>query len=241
VLEKRRFTFHRENQEDSMMKRIAQWSLWAVGLALLVGLNSAPAAAGDKLYEVTVTNLTKGQIISPPIVYNHRWSFQLFSPGEPAIPELAAVAEDADSAGLVDLLMEEPDVGDVVVAEGVVPPGGSMTVQVRVQKPLRYISALGMLVTTNDAFFAGTTAVPRDGRSFYSNAWDAGSEANTQDCDDIPGPPCGSPFQRVTTGAEGYVFIHAGIQDRGDLTAEGQDWRNPVARIEIRRVKGGKH
>ena len=52
----------------------------------------------------------------------------------------------------------------------------------------------------------------------------------------IPGPPCGNPFQRDVTDAEGYVFISPGIQGVGDLDGQ-QDWRNPVARIAITPVR----
>jgi hypothetical protein len=38
-------------------------------------------------------------------------------------------------------------------------------------------------------------------------------------------------------GEEGYVHIHAGIHGVGDLEPGMRDWRNPVARITIRRVK----
>jgi hypothetical protein len=93
-----------------------------------------------------------------------------------------------------------------------------------------------MLVTTNDAFFSARTWVPFIGKTIYAQAWDAGSEANTQDCDHIPGPPCGNGGVRVEDGAEGYVYVHAGIQARGSLDPAVHDWRNPVAKIEIRRA-----
>ncbi|UCF66892.1 MAG: spondin domain-containing protein, partial [Acidobacteriota bacterium] len=103
-----------------------------------------------------------------------------------------------------------------------------------------------MLVTTNDAFFAGTVpelqrAVLVGSRSplmasAEAPAYDAGSERNTENCDHIPGPPCMSPFQRVTDGAEGYVYVHAGVHGSGDLDAAMRDWRNPVARISVRRI-----
>lgn len=71
-----------------------------------------------------------------------------------------------------------------------------------------------MLVTTNDAFAAlnGVRLPRRGSTSFSSVAYDAGSEANTENCSDIPGPPCGNPFVRVTAGAEGTD----GALDKGD-------------------------
>ena len=149
---------------------------------------------------------------------------------------MAGLAEDAANDPLVALLGAEPKVADVAVGGGVILPGESATLRVRAWGHARYITALGMLVTTNDAFFAGEMRAPAFGKSIYATAWDAGSEANTQDCDHIPGPPCGNPEVRVTDGAEGFVYVHAGIQDRGSLNPADHDWRNPVAKITVRRV-----
>ena len=204
-------------------------------LVMLLALTCVPVMAqGGREFEVTITNLTAGQILSPPIVYSHRGGFKLFKPGEEALPELAGVAEDADSEPLLALLSAESRVHDVTIADGVVLPGASTKVTIRTRGNSDVISALGMLVTTNDAFFA-TGRRPGNGRVYaLAPAWDAGSEANTQECEHIPGPPCGNGGVRVTDGAEGYVYIHAGIQDRGSLDPQVHDWRNPVARISIR-------
>jgi hypothetical protein len=40
----------------------------------------------------------------------------------------------------------------------------------------------------------------------------------------------------MTTGAEGFVHVHAGIHGIKDLVPARDDWRNPVARIEVRRL-----
>ena len=224
------------------MKPCSKRLTWTLGILMLVLTALSTAAeerffsGGGHIYEVTITNLTKGQILSPPIVFSHRWGYKLFTPGEPASPELAGVAEDADSEPLLALLNAEPRVHDSMIADGVVMPGQSATVKVATRGNTRFISTLGMLVTSNDAFFAAGHVAPSHRTSFYAQAWDAGSEANTQDCAHIPGPPCGSPGVRVEDGAEGYVYTHAGIQDRDSLSSETHDWQNPVARIEIRRA-----
>ena len=209
--------------------------------AALVILSALPVVAQEQdrsfqSYEVTITNLTGGQILSPPIVYSHRGRFELFTPGEEAIPELASVAEDAASDDLLALLGAEPWVADVSIGDNVVMPGESMTVGIQAPWGYRHVSALGMLVTTNDAFFAASTWVPFYGTKVYAQAWDAGSEANTQDCAHIPGPPCGNGGVRVEDGAEGFIYIHGGIQDRGSLDPAMHDWRNPVAKVQIRRA-----
>jgi hypothetical protein len=70
-----------------------------------------------------------------------------------------------------------------------------------------------------------------------ATAYDAGSEANSEDCDFIPGPPCGNGGVRDTDGAEGYVYIHSGIHGIGGLDPAEFDWLNPVATVKIERVK----
>jgi len=190
-------------------------------------------------YEVTITNLTYRQIISPPVVVVHDRRFRLFEPGQPASDELAELAEGGATGPLAGLLMASRGVHDYAVAAGGIPPGGSSTVEVRVRGRAKLLSLAGMLITTNDAF-AGLDAftVPSgSSRTMIvdADAWDAGSERNTENCNDIPGPPCGDPNLRVTDGAEGFVHVHRGIHGVDELVAANMDWRDPVARVTIKR------
>jgi len=214
--------------------------------ALLFGGAAAEAADFGTLrgasYTVTITNLTYDQTISPPVVVTHDERFSLFEPGRPAGDELAALAEDGMTGPLVGLLMVSTGVSDFTVAAGGIPPQGSISVRVGVGGRARLLSLAGMLISTNDAFagidgHAIALGLLNSAGSMIIDvpAWDAGSEANTESCDHIPGPPCGSPGVRVTEGAEGFVHVHRGIRGTGDLDASAKDWRNPVARISITR------
>ncbi len=211
------------------------------GTAISVDLRSARADEDSKV-EVTVTNLTRGQIISPVVVASHRARFEpFFQLGAPASYELAMVAEDAILDPLITALSGDPKVLDVEILAhmgGPIPPGVTASVIVDIQGSFRHISMAGMLVTTNDAFFAlrGARVPSKGSRTYRSPAYDAGSEANTEACAHIPGPPCDNPLVRVTDGAEGYVHIHAGIHGIADLDPEAHDWRNPVAEITLRRL-----
>lgn len=218
-------------------RKVLRASSALVCLAGLLGAGAALAGDGER-YAVTVTNLTRGQILSPPVVVSHKSSIRLFTPGQPASPELAQLAEDAVSGPLLALLGTLPAVHDANIAGGVVPPGHSVTVEVEVTGGFRTISAVGMLVTTNDAFFAASgTALPAGKpAAMTAIAWDAGSEANTESCAHIPGPPCGNALVRVTDGAEGYVHVHAGVSGNGDLDEADHDWNNPVAYVTIERI-----
>jgi len=220
------------------MSRLATTTRFVLIFVLMVAIAPFVSAqeGGGTLYDVTVTNLTQGQILSPPIVVSHRNTFRVFNAGEAASAELAALAEDADSAALLALLGAEPEVNDVNIAGDVVMPGGSQTVQIEFVPGANVLTTLGMLITTNDAFFSATGRVSGRGVTFNAPAYDAGSEANTQECAHIPGPPCGNPFVRVTDGAEGFVFISSGVRAAGDLDVALHDWLNPVARITVTRV-----
>ena len=104
-------------------------------------------------YEVTITNLTRGQVFSPPIVIRHSRNFNLFKLGDPASDGLALLAEEGNPEDLIDELNPK---FDYAVADGPVLPGASESVTLKIDKRGRgsLISVAGMLVTTNDAFFA---------------------------------------------------------------------------------------
>lgn len=212
-------------------------SLFLMASFMLSGL----AFAGGKhkrWYAVTITNITHGQVITPPVLASHNDEFQLFNVGEPAIPELVALAEDGPTGDLLALLESTHDVYDSIAADGPVLPGESVTLEISTRKHFREITVVGMLATTNDAFFGvqGVQVPKKHEIVVYAPAYDAGSEANSESCETIPGPPCGNPFVRDTGEAEGYVHIHAGIHGIGDLDPSVKDWRNPVAKITIERI-----
>lgn len=216
------------------------WLFAILCAALLLAIGS-PAIAGGKhrarTYYVTITNLTGGQVFSNPIIFTHNGGVKLFVPGEPASDELFPLAEDGDASFLATALADDPSVFDTVVAEGPVLPGTSVTLEITARKRFRYLSAAAMLVSSNDAFFAvQNVRVTRWGsRSASGVAYDAGSEYNSEDCDYIPGPPCGNPGARDEVGAEGFVYIHSGIHgvEDGDLDPASADWRNPVVRVTV--------
>jgi hypothetical protein len=220
------------------MKRLNVWL--AIALITVCGiLVSGVAYAKDKttLYTVTITNITRGQIISPPIVISHNEDFQLFSLANPASPGLALLAEE----GMPTMLEAELGASDSVFqynsAGGGIPPGASMTVEIETKKDFRLLSAAGMLIFTNDAFFAfrGVEVRKKDGVTVDARAYDAGSEFNNERCDYVPG--CGGGGAHDPAAAEGYVYIHTGIHGIGDLYPAEYDWLNPVAAIMVQKVK----
>lgn len=213
-----------------------------VAMLLSAALVAAPAYAiadGD-YYEVTVTNLTRGQSFTPILVATHRAGVMLFEPGQPASPELALLAEGGNTAPLTALLAANPAVHDVITIPGLLGPGASVTARVKTQGNFDHLSMASMLVPTNDGFFAlKNVRGPRDNRrqEYESPAYDAGSEPNDELCGNIPGPVCGGEGASPNAGGEGNVHIHAGIHGIGNLVASDRDWRNPVAHISVKRVR----
>jgi hypothetical protein len=192
-------------------------------------------AAAQNTATVYITNLSR-QIISPPVVVSHTWKVAVFVPGQPASSDLAILAEDGDVSGLVDLLSSHEEVLDVVAADGMLFPGETLSFELEVRGKYNRLSAVGMLVSSNDAFF-GLSNLYLDPSQVVQRvmvpAWDAGSEANNESCDFIPGPPCGNKFVRATDGAEGFVSIHSGIHGTGDLLPSEWSWQNPVVEIAV--------
>ena len=116
-------------------------------------------------------------------------------------------------------------------------PGESVTVVISGSRYRNRLSLAGMLLPSNDSFVAiDSLFLPRYQADELALAYDAGSETNDELCISIPGPHCeGAPFSEGL--AEGFVHISRGISGEGDLAASDYDWRNPVARVSVRRIK----
>jgi hypothetical protein len=203
-------------------------------LALMVAAWSAPTMA-QEMVKVRITNVSK-QIISPPVIASHSAKIRVFVPGSPASTELSMLAEDGNPSALATLLDGSDEVLDVKVADGPLLPGATMVFELESRGRFNRVSAVGMLVTTNDGFFGlDNFLVDRSGRNERVSvpAWDAGTEFNNELCGFIPGPPCGSPLVRDTDGAEGFIHTHPGLHGGGDLSPADWSWQNPVVDIRI--------
>ncbi len=206
---------------------------------------SGDGKKGGNFYEVSITNLTKGQIISPAVVATHRSRLDpIFQLGSAASPELAGLAEDAALDPFFDMLDDNSNVASVIKllgAGGPIMPGETASAVISTRGNAREISLAAMLVTTNDTFIglSGVKLPNRGSNHYFSAGYDAGSEANNEDCDFIPGPPCGNGGVRDTAGAEGYVYVSNGVHGIADLVPADHDWHNPAALIQIKRVRGG--
>ena len=187
---------------------------------------------------ITVTNLMKGQILTPAVYITHSPEAPpLFVPGEAASSELAALAEQGVTSGLINKFSAESEVLAVARLSAFVRPGNSATINVSFDADHRLISSASMIEMTNDGFVSlRAVEVPCEGvATYFLDGWDAGSEANTELCSQIPAP-CPSPPRAGSCSAateEGFVHVHAGIQGCGGFPPETYDWRHPVAMMTI--------
>lgn len=192
------------------------------------------------MYEVTITNLTTGQPLSPPVIATHDPSVFVFKKGQAASASLKLLAEDGKNLMLAGELGEaaaEKKVTDVV-ALGMgykIMPGESKTFMVAA-KPGDVLSVATMLAATNDGF-TGVSGMKLDGTApmmTEAMAMDAGTEQNTERMKDVPAPSMGMGMA-PTTPAE-PVMEHKGITGKGDLDKAMFGWTGPVARIEVKKA-----
>jgi hypothetical protein len=215
---------------------------------------AATGPAASATYEVRITNLTPNQPLTPPLGVIHRSPVRLFQVGEPASVGVQQIAENGNLMPMLDALGASAHAADVVVAAGdPVPPllpGEERVFTIVADRGARLFSFAAMLICTNDGF-TGLHGVrlPRDvGASvtFETNAYDAGTEVNTEDFDNLV-PPCG-PLTGVDTGGagtgtsdpslaeSGVVHPHPGIAGDADLEPGVHGWTDPVARARITRI-----
>ena len=171
--------------------RFLQISLTALVSAFLIF--SAASAAGkskkskkERVYRVAITNVTKDQIFSPPVLATHEAGFRVFMAGAPASAELVKVAEDGMNGPLATMLGASPEVFDVVAAGAPILPGATAYYEIHSKGKADSMSIVGMLVSTNDGFFGVNarklSSKSRRSMSFSAVAYDAGSEGNNEDC-----------------------------------------------------------
>ncbi len=206
-------------------------------------------------YEVVVRNITKGQPFTPPLAATHNGHVDMFTVGHKASFGIKEIAENGNLAPLVDYLSASNNVSDVVVAVAGDPPpvmpGNEVRFNISAKHGSKYISFASMLICTNDGFTGIDAAMlPRnvgEYSHFNLNAYDAGTEINTEDFADIV-PPCqglvgissdddGTGESNPALAENGYITRHGGVKGGNDLVPGVHGWKNPVAKVRVRRVR----
>ena len=225
------------------------------GLAPIAAAQSGATAT----YRVTIANLAPGQPLTPPLVVLHRPTISIVEAGAPASEGLQQLAENGNPAVLVDSLSGNDAVGAVAVGEHPIASGGIpgaaaipsvATIEVTADRGANRISVASMLICTNDGFSIvhDAKAPGKVGQTstFFSHAYDAGTEVNTEAFADLV-PPC-QGLVGVTGDAEGtgmsnpdlteggVVAPHMGIAGEADLDAMAHAVAESPALVVVERI-----
>ena len=201
-------------------------------------------------FDVTVTNLTGAQPLSPVALIAHRAGYQVFEIGAAATVGLEELAEGGDNTALIAEATADAAVVATASGAGAIGPAGAETVTVEVLEsdlPDLLLSISTMLVNTNDAISGvngaaiGSMAVG-DVVTWRTIAYDAGTELNTEMATEIPGPAGGGEgFNAARNDRADRVAMHAGVvsQDDGYATSsltEQHRVDNPVTQVRVERI-----
>lgn len=242
-----------------------------IATAASVAMLALPTIAEGKesparQYSVTITNLTYGQPLSPPVIATHNGRGKVFHLGETARYGVQQVAENGRAGLLVDELNVERALGnfdDVVRSSGgpLVPPGlpasalgDRVTLTITASGSGARLSWVSMLACTNDGF-AGLDGLrlPRDiGETVVAQAgsYDAGSELNSESFADLVGGCQAAVGVRSLTGATGTGASNPALSEGGVVTAHAgvlgvaadglvpsiHGWDDPVASVSVTRI-----
>lgn len=227
-------------------------ALAAIGALLtLTAVPSSASGSGhsSRTYEVTVENLTPGQIFTPPIWATHSKRVDFVEVGEAAPYGVKEIAENGNLEPLDYAWSLAEGVRDHGIApDGPVPGGTSRTFEITAPGNAKQLTTISMVVCTNDGFTGlDSHRLPRGlGHSVTVDAmaYDAGTELNTEALADLV-PPCsdgatGTGSSNPDLAEGGVIAAHGGITNGGGdpalLDPAVWDFEQPVARYTITRT-----
>lgn len=137
-------------------------------------------------YRITITGLSEGQPLTPPLIAVHNDSASIFEVGGTASAGLELLAEEGATADLQNELIPVAGVWTVSIASDA--PGFEHQTTIAAE-PGQLISIVSMFARTNDNFIGVSNFVlPSRGsnETIESSAYDAGTETNTGLVEHIP-------------------------------------------------------
>lgn len=221
------------------MKKMTRYlGLALATLAAGVSLNVNAETSTGPMYEITVTNITKGQSFTPLLGVTHNRAIKAFEVGEMASNELGILAESGNIAPLKALLDASTKVTSTAMTQGLLNPGETTSFTIDGKKFRGQFTLAAMLIPTNDTFLAlNSVKLPKYGsKTVYAAAYDAGTETNDENCQYIPGPVCGGEGVSENDTGEGYIYPSPGISGEAELSALSYNWQGKVAKVKIQRL-----
>lgn len=229
--------------------------------AAFVGVGGAAAAddGTDATYRVTVANLAPGQPLTPPLVVLHEADATIVAPGEAASEGLQQLAENGNAEVWIDELDGAAGVTSVTVADHPIVSGGIpgaaevpsvASLEVSADGGADRITVASMLICTNDGLSivhdAELPSEVGERVAYRSEAYDAGTEVNTEAFADLV-PPCqglvgvtgeaeGTGMTNPELAEGGVVSPHPGIAGNGDLTQDAHTIAPAPALVVVERI-----
>lgn len=230
-------------------KNIATKKKQIIKLLSVLALSSLVIACSDDEgvakvgYDVEIMNLTHNQPFSPLALQAHRENFKAWRIGETASLGIEYIAEAGDNTEFLGRVSSKKSASGT----GIIGPGETALIDLGSKATDQYLTAVTMLVNTNDAF-AGVTGFDLrdlsvgDTTEVYLPIYDSGTEANDELAGTIPGPADGGTGFNAERNDVDYVSRHQGIvgMDDGytDSVLDGSHkFDGPAAKLIITRTK----
>ncbi len=194
-------------------------------------------------YEITVTNLTAAQPLSPVTLMLTREQ-RYWQVGMPASEALALLAEAGDNSELVD----EEGVLAAIEAAAPLGPGALTRLTVSVEDTNNiWLTVATMLVNTNDGFTGVTglslsSLMVNETYTMTALVYDAGTEANSERAGTIPGPADGGEGSSEGREPTDRVSLHPGVVSEDDglstsVLTSAHRFDNPAIQISVTRLE----
>ncbi len=229
-------------------KNLMRWGVPLLGVTMLAGCPQNGDNPAMVSYEVTVTNLTEAQPLSPPGLVLHRDGYTPWQIGSSASDGLEKLAEGGDPTPLLTEAKFNPRVRATRADTAPILPGTSSSIIIEGNRhPTVELSLATMLVNTNDGF-TGLAAQSLTNLGLHESvtyevpAYDAGTEANSESAATVPGPAAGGEGFNSVRDDRNSVGGHPGVVSAGDGLGDSaldvsHRFDNPVARIRITRLE----
>lgn len=227
-----------------MDKYIKHLSIAALSFGLIVGCSDDEVT--NTSYQVTVTNLTSHQPLSPLAIVLHETGYSGWSAGDAVSVGLEKLAESGDTTDFISDANADSHVITTATGSDIILPGASESINITTLPSSDHLTLATMLVNTNDGF-SGVNALslanlqPGDSMTLETPAWDAGTEDNSESASTIPGPAAGGTGFNSERDDRDQAVIHPGVISVDDgLSNSALDsshrFDNPVLYIEITRI-----
>ena len=224
----------------------------AASLVVLTGCGGSDSSGPDMVveppppapmvyqYEISVTNLTYAQPMSPIAVVLHNEG-QIWQPASNALEMLAESGDN--SAVLAESMVLSGESGTGILMSGM---EETITVSTEGTMPMM-LSVATMLVNTNDAF-SGINAMVLtelevgESISMQTSSYDSGTEKNSELMSTIPGPAGGGEGFNEIRDDVYFVTMHPGVVSQDDgltqsVLTQAHRFDNPTLMITVTRTE----